>query len=418
MPRTPVVAHRSSVAGVVGEVDEQNKGGAALDVDREEQALTRGPLDGVVVVEVATYVSLPFAGLQLAELGATVIKVEAPAGDPYRRFGRPDTYVSAQFASLNRGKQSVTLDLKSDDGRRKLLELIRTADVYLANWRRGVDDALGLGDAVLEACNPRLIRVAVTGFGPDGPSADEPAFDTAVQARSGMMDAFSPTDVPVVVPGFPMDKSTAFIATQAVLAALYARERTGLGEHIDIAMLDVASAVNFPDLFPARVFLDHQPEDPRNRHTMALRPIRASDGYVMVAPGGKQQIIATFAAVERADWANDVLAQPSQVDLVTTMYARLDDVSSSWTVNELMARFRAAGVPAAPCVRMDEHFDDEQVVHNQLYEIVAWPDVGPTRVVRYPAAFRQWPRLVAKSAPPKLGEHNAAFGIDVDESGS
>lgn len=384
----------------------------APDVATAEQAMTRGPLDGVVVVEVATYVSLPFAGLQLAELGATVIKVEAPAGDPYRRFGRPDTYVSAQWASLNRGKQSVTLDLKTDEGRRRLLELIGTADVYLANWRRGVDDALGLGDDVLEACNPRLIRVAVTGFGPDGPSADEPAFDTAVQARSAMMDAFSPTDVPVVVPGFPMDKSTAFIATQAVLAALYARERTGMGERIDIAMLDVGGALNFPDLFPARVFLNHQPDDPRNRHTMALRPVRASDGYVMVAPGGKQQILATFAAVERPQWADEVLAQRSQVELVTTMYDRLDDVCSNWSVGELMARFRAAGIPAAPCVRMDEHFDDEQILHNQLYEILDWPEVGPTRVARYPASFRRWPRLVASSAPPKLGEHNAAFGID------
>lgn len=367
---------------------------------------TQGPLSDVVVIEVASFMSLPLSGLHLADLGATVIKVEPPTGDPFRTFGRPDTYVAPHWASLNRGKRSVVLDLKRDDDRERLIDLVRTADIYLANWRPGVDVSLGLGDDVLARANPRLIRVSVTGFGPHGPSADEPALDTAVQARSALMDALAPADVPVVLPGFPIDKATALLATQAILAALYVREKTGTGDRIDLAMLDVAAAVNFPDLFPARVFLDHQPDDPHNRHTMSIRPLQASDGYLMVAPAGKRQITAAFAAVDRAEWAADVLAQPSQVALVTALYARLNEVTPSWTVDELLERFRTQDVPAAPCVRMDEHFADEQVVHNEVYEVVDWPDLGPSRVVRYPAVFGRWPRLLARSAPPKLGEHN------------
>ncbi len=375
---------------------------------------SRGPLEGIVVIEAATFMSGPLAGLQLAELGATVIKIEPPTGDPFRRFGRPKTYVAPHFASINRGKQSIVLDLKAPGNRERLLTLVRSADVFLANWRHGVDDSLGLTDDVLAAANPRLIRVSITGFGPDGPSADEPAFDTAVQARAAMMDAFARTPEPVVLPGYPVDKMTALLATQAILAALFARERTGGGERIDLAMLDVAAAVQFPDLFASRVFLEHQPEDPHNRHTMAIRPLEVADGYLMVAPGTAKQIAAAFTAVGCPERANVVLAIQEHAELVAAFYEELNAVSTTWTVDELMAKFREAEVPCAPCVRMDEHFADEQVVNNELYEIVDWDDVGPARVVRYPAVFRRWPRLVATSAPPKLGEHDAMWNSAVD----
>lgn len=366
----------------------------------------RGPLDGIVVIEVATFMSGPLAGAQLADLGATVVKVEPPAGDPFRRFGRPETYVAPHWASINRGKQSLVLDLKAAPDRDRFLELVAGADVFLANWRPGVEASLGLTDDVLTATNPRLVRVWITGFGPSGPAAGEPAFDTALQARSAVMDAFAPTDVPVVLPGYPMDKTTALLATQAVLAGLLARERTGESDRIDLAMLDVAASVNFPDLFAARVFLDHQPEDPRNRQTMAIRPLAASDGYVMIAPGTAKQIAAAFRAVGHERVADEVLAQRDQVSLTAALYERLGRLTTGFTAEELLRRFRGADVPCSPCVRMDEHFADEQVVHNELYTTVWWPDAGPARVVRYPAVFSRWPRLLAATPPPRLGEHN------------
>ena len=154
------------------------------------------------VVEAATYMTGPYATLQLADLGADVIKVEAPgSGDTFRNFGRPPTYVSAPFANMNRGKRSVVLDLKDPDGLAKLFELLADADVFLCNWRGGVAESLGLTEEAFEACNPRLIRVLITGYGQDGPFSKEPAFDTAVQARSGLMDALSPDGVPRILPG-------------------------------------------------------------------------------------------------------------------------------------------------------------------------------------------------------------------------
>ena len=369
-------------------------------------ASSRGPLDGIVVIEVAAFMSGPLAGVQLADLGARVIKVEPPTGDPYRRFGRPSTYVAPHWASINRGKQSVVLDLKLGTDRNRLLQLLRTADVFLANWRPEAERSLRLTDDVLVRANPRLIRASITGFGPKGPAAQEPALDTAIQARSATMDAFASTSDPVVLAGHPMDKTTALLATQAILAALYAREKSGHGDRIDLAMLDVAASVNFPDLFPARVFLDHLPVDPHNRHTMSIRPLKASDGYIVVAPGTAKMINAAFAAVDRPELAAEVLACGDQVELVTALYGQLNRISSGWTVDQLMERFRAAEVPCAPCVRMDDHFADEQIVHNELYQIVNWKDIGPARIVRYPAVFGQWPRLLAASAPPRLGEHN------------
>lgn len=367
---------------------------------------TGGPLEGVSVVELATFMSAPYAGLQLADLGATVIKVEPPSGDPFRRFGRPPTYVAPHWASTNRGKQSVCLDLKTDAGRSKLLALLRNADIFLANWRPKAAESLGLTDEVLREVNPRMIRVLITGFGPTGPARDEPALDTAIQARSGMMDAFAATDAPVVVAGYPIDKLTALIATQATLAALFSREQTGIAERVEVPMLDVAASLSFPDLFPNRVFLDHQPDDPHNRHSMAIRPIRARDGYFIVAPGTGRQIAAAFEAVGRSEWTAEVLAPSDHAAVVTAFFDRFSIVAKAQNVEDLLTLLRRAQVPCARCLRMDEHFDDPQVSHNELYTIADWHDAGPSRMVRYPATFSSWSTLLAGGAPPRLGEHN------------
>jgi crotonobetainyl-CoA:carnitine CoA-transferase CaiB-like acyl-CoA transferase len=363
----------------------------------------RGPLAGVKVVEAATYMTGPYATLLLADLGADVVKVEPPTGDTFRNFGRPPTYVSAPFASMNRGKRSVVLDLKDPDGNAELFELLADADVFLTNWRAGVAEQLGLTDEALDAVNPRLIRVLVTGFGPDGPASAEPAFDTAVQARSGLMDALSPTGVPVILPGYPVDKLTALVATQAVLAALYQRERTGKGERIDVAMLDVAAALDFPDLFPNRVFLDHQPDDPHNKHLFTLRPLPAADGYVVIAPAAGRHIRAALEAVGHPEWADEVLAIPGQVALIGELFDRLSTVTPSDTVEHWLTRFRAHDVACAPCTTMDEHLADPQIAHNDVYRTAEWEDAGTARYVRYPAVFRSWGHLVDERPPPRLG---------------
>jgi crotonobetainyl-CoA:carnitine CoA-transferase CaiB-like acyl-CoA transferase len=367
----------------------------------------RGPLAGVKVIEAATYMTGPYATLQLADLGADVIKVEVPGtGDTFRNFGRPPTYVSAPFANMNRGKRSVVLDLKDPAGLAKLFALLADADVFLCNWRGGVAEGLGLTEEAFEACNPRLIRILITGYGQDGPYSAEPAFDTAVQARSGLMDALSPDGVPRILPGYPVDKITALMATQAVLAALYERERTGRGERIDLSMLDAAASVNFPDLFTNRVFVDHQPDDPHNRHLFAIRALPASDGYLVIAPATARQMKNALIAVGHPEWVDEVLSIKEQVPLVNRLFGRISEETPNATVDEWIERFRAHDVACAPCALMDDVLEDPQAVFNDLFRVGDWGDAGRARYVRYPAVFKSWGHLVADDPPPRLGADN------------
>lgn len=367
----------------------------------------RGPLTGVRVVEAATYMSGPYAGMMLADLGADVVKVETEKGDPFRRFGRPVTPFSAVFANCNRSKRSVVLDLKDPTGHDALLELLGASDVFIANWRAGVAESLGLSDEVLAGANPRLVRCFVTGFGPDGPLSSEPAFDTVLQARSALTDAMnSPGDDPRLIPGYPIDKLVGMMAAQAVLAALVERERAGVGDRIEVSMLDVASYVNFADLFTSRVFLDHQPDVAQNLQATEIRPVRTRDGFIVCAPVTAPQIAATFRALGHPEWTDGVLAHPDQHTLVRAMFDTIERATSELTADDALACFRDADVPAARCVTMDEHLADPQVEHAQLYRVEEWPGCGRVRTVRYPARFGRWGHVAADGVAPLLGEHN------------
>jgi len=339
----------------------------------------------------------------LADLGAEVIKVEPPRGDPFRRFGRPDTYVSIPFADSNRGKSSVVLDLKQEEGREQFLQLLRTGDVFLSNWRPAVAARLGLQDGILQQTNPRLIRVYVSGYGPSGPLADEPAFDTVIQARSGMTYAMSATDQPILTPGSPVDKLTSIMTAQAVLAGLLLRERDRHGDRIDVSMLDVASYVNFVELFENRTFIDRQPTEARNQHAVELRPLAASDGWLVITPVTSEAIRATCAAVEHPEWADEILAEQDPTALVRDLFNRLDRVIPTRSVDDWLAALRRYDVAAAPCLSMDQHLTDAQVVHNHIYRVAEWEDVGKVRNVRYPALFASCDYLIAEQQPPRLG---------------
>lgn len=367
-----------------------------------------GPLAGVRVLEAGSYVSAPYAGQMLADLGAEVIKVEQPpGGDPFRRFGQPQTRVSPVFANCNRGKKSIAPDLKSVSGLRHLLNLVTGTDVWISNWRPGVADRLGLGDDILQTTNPRLIRVYVTGHGSSGPRASDPVFDTIVQATSGLADALARGDRPELLPGFPVDKATAGMVAQAVLAALYARERHGQGDRIDISMLAAASYTGFIELFANRTFLDHEPAGPRNHHAIGLRPLPASDGWLVLAPVSGRAIRATCEVVGHPEWAPEIRGVEPPERMATELFDRLETVLPAKSTAEWLALLAEEDVPAARCLTMDEHLADAQVTEQGLYRIEPWPDYGPTRVVRYPAEFGFYGRLAATEPPPTVGRDNA-----------
>jgi crotonobetainyl-CoA:carnitine CoA-transferase CaiB-like acyl-CoA transferase len=367
--------------------------------------VAKPPLHGIRVIEAASYLSGPYAGMMLADLGADVVKIEPPKGDPFRRFGRPRTAMSAVFANSNRGKRSVVLDLKDPGDQQRMLALLESADILLSNWRPEVAARFGLADEVLADAFPQLIRLWVSGFGPTGPSSKEPAFDSVVQARSGVTEAGAPTDDPVLLAGYPIDKLSAAMVTQAALAAIIARQRDGRGDRVDVAMLDATAYVNFVEFYGHRTFLDHAPEDPKSRHLTSVRPIKAGDGWLVTAPVSAGQVSRACTAVGHPEWVDDVLAIPDQVAMVRDLLSRLETATVTGPVEKWLELFRQHDVPAAECVGMDQHLTDPQVLHNQLYSVSDWPGLGPVRSVRYPARFASVGLLGTEGRSPSLGEH-------------
>ena len=364
--------------------------------------MTSAPLTGVSVVEIGTYMSVPFAAMMLADLGADVVKVEPPKGDPFRHFARPTGAMAAVFVNANRGKKSIVLDLKQAIDRDRLCGLLRDSDVVLSNWRPGVAERLGLGDDVLAALNPRLIRVYVSGYGSSGPDRDKPSYDSVVQARSGLAWAQGGDDRPTLAVGYLVDKTAAMMTAQATIAALYRRGVTGEGDAIEVPMLDVMAYVNFPEIFAMRTFVDDEPVDARNRQMLANHPVEALDGWLLLSPVSADQIRDALKAVGHPQWAEEVLAEKDGLRMTKLLIERIESQTRSLTVAECMARFDAHDVPVGRCVDPDQHLADAQVAHNELYEIVEHPELGRVRQVRYPARSLRWGPLRGGAPGPTL----------------
>jgi crotonobetainyl-CoA:carnitine CoA-transferase CaiB-like acyl-CoA transferase len=358
------------------------------------------PLQDVRVVEVGSYVSGPLAGLMLAELGATVIKVEPPSGDPMRSFGLRHHGLSALWVNVNHDKQSVAIDLKSVQGHSYMLELAAAADVLIMNWRPGVAENLGLGDEVLVAKNPQLIRMVISGFGETGPRAKEPVFDVLLQATTGLAAMEADDAHPTALRSLVADKTTAVFAAQSILAALYQRTRTGVGSRISLAMLDVMSYFDFPDLCQDRTFLDGTGRQLR-RTRSALLP--TEDGFVAISPVSGRQIGNTCTAVGHPEWIDDLKQIAEPTTLMNELYNRVETVTVTGPTSRWLELFARYDVPAAQVLSADEHFADPQVVHNDVYSTAQSP-AGPVRRVRHPAIF-DGQILGSRSPAPSLGEH-------------
>jgi crotonobetainyl-CoA:carnitine CoA-transferase CaiB-like acyl-CoA transferase len=366
--------------------------------------MTAAPLAGLRVIDASNFISGPFAAMMLADLGADVIKVEPPGGDPYRNVGRPTTAIGPLFANVNRGKQSAVLDLKTAGGRARLRTLLDDADVFLTNWRPDVAARLGIADDELAQSNPRLVRIYVTGHGTTGPLAGAPAYDSTIQARSGLTLAQSRDGRPVFTPGYPVDKVSATFTAQAALAALLRRERTGAGQRVDLAMLDASAYFNFPDLFANRVLVEHQPDEARNLQAGLPRAIRATDGWLVVTPVTSSEVRRAYAAVGLADRADAALRAPDVVTMMDAVFSDLEQATSQQTVADCLDAFASHDVAAAPCLGIDDHLADAQVRHNRLYRIDPFGQVGRTRRVRYPATFQQAPDSFGAGAAPLLAD--------------
>ncbi|MBM4265373.1 MAG: CoA transferase [Deltaproteobacteria bacterium] len=394
--------------------------GMRISMKSESQA--SGPLAGVRVLDISTVVSGPLCGQALGDLGADVVKIEAFGGDTTRRMGLPDACgFTGWYLQFNRNKRGLAVNLKTESGVNVLKRLARTADVLVENFRPGVADRLGVGFDVLATENPRLIYAAISGFGPDGPYRDLPAYDSVIQGVAGFMRTQGGGDEPTLVRSIAADKASAMTALYAVLAALYAREKNGgRGQRIDIPMLDSWIAFILPDIFQDRTY-KAAPEPgpgPSLHRTWATK-----DGSVVMMIIEDHQFHAMCRVLEREDLIDD----PRCANLITrfmnadTLFAELETEIVKRTTQELVERARKLGAPVAPANGIPEMMQDPQALHAQIVMEVDHEEAGTLRYLRNPVRFAETPTSL-RAHPPKLGEHTEellrAAGFSAEEIGA
>lgn len=364
-------------------------------------------LDGIRVLEVATYVTGPYAGVLLADLGAEVIKIEEPErGDPFRAWGGGN--YSPTFCALNRNKKSITLDLRSEEGRSELLRLIDAADVLIENFRPGVAERLGFGYDAVRRRNPRLVYCSITGFGPTGPYRDRPGYDTVGQAMSGLLSLLTDLDAPQPMGLSLSDHVTGLYACYGILAALLARELGGgMGQHVETSLLQ--ASVAFVGENAARYFATGRSPDRVARARLAqVYAFQAADGKAFVIHLSSPQKFweGLARAVGREAWLEDprFRTRADRQSHYHELHAALAEIFRTAPRAEWLARLEQADVPCAPLSTLQEVFEDPQVRHMELRTHVEHPQQGRVELVapgvrleRTPAAFRL--------APPTLGEH-------------
>ena len=380
-----------------------------------------GPLDGYLVVDLTRALAGPHAGMMLADLGARVVKVEMPgSGDDTRGWGPPfvgpaDDPVSTYYLSCNRDKESVTADLKSDDGRAMLEGLVRRADVLLENFRPGVLGRLGFDTERLHELNPRLVVLSITGFGHDGPEAGRAGYDQIAQGEAGLMSMTGPPGEPTRV-GLPIgDLLAGMYGAFGVLAALLERERTGRGDVVRTSLL--AAIVGVHAFQGTRWTVAHEvPEGPGNHHP-SIAPyglFHAADGPIQIAVGSESQWRA-FAPVVGLDpddprFATNRLRVANRDELLAAINAALAAGPSA----EWLGRLDDIGVPAGRVRTLDEVYEWEQTRSQGLLITVDHPVLGRIELPGPPLRFGDRPYAGGRethSAPPLLGEHDESVRV-------
>ncbi len=359
-------------------------------------------LEGVIVLEVANYVSGPYAAMLLGDLGATVIKIEAPnGGDPFRSWGT--VAYSATFGSLNRNKKSVVLDLKSASDVEMLRGLIHDADVLIQNFRPGTLERSGLGYEDVHRLNPRLIYTSITGFGDKGPYRDYPGYDTVGQGMSGLLSLLTEMDDPKPMGISLSDHLGGIFACYGVLAALLARERTGRGQHVETSLLE--SSIAFLAENAANFFEGNgtPPSRATRTHQAQVFTFVASDDKPFVVhlsspPKFWQGLLAAAGATAMAADERYV-TRLARIENYDALNAELGAIFRTKTRAVWLDLLRANDVPCGPLNDFKEVFDDPQVELLQLKRTLAHPKRGSVTVVGSPVRLSDTPVTISSAAP-------------------
>jgi CoA:oxalate CoA-transferase len=376
---------------------------------------------GLRVLDLTRVMSGPFCTAMLADLGAEVIKIEMPGfGEEGRHFAPHVNGESAYFALLNRGKRSITIDLKSPEGIRLVNDLAARSDVLVENFRPGVMERLGLGQAAMRAAHPRLIYASISGFGQDGPFRDWPAFDLVIQAMSGMMSVTGERDGRATAVGESIaDVATGIFAAWGIAAALYDRERTGIGRHVEVAMLDSVFAMLLTSL-ARRLYTEQPPGRVGNRHpeTYPVDSFPTRDGDIVLVGFSDAVFARLAAAMDRAQLADDPRFRnnPDRNAHETELRAEISAWTQTLTRAEALARLRAADIPAAPVWTLDDLLASGQLQARGMLLPGVNTVLGDVRLVPQPVQFSDAAR-VTPMRTPTLGENTdevlrAELGLD------
>ena len=369
------------------------------------------PLAGVKVLDLSRVLAGPFCCMVLGDMGADVVKVERVGrGDDVRSVGDKVGGESLYFLMMNRNKRGITLDFRHPEGIALLKALVKKADVLVENFRAGTMEKMGCGYDVLKEINPRLIMASISGFGQDGPYADYACYDMIAQAMSGLMDLTGEPDRPPVTTGtFVVDYATGLYAALGIVGALRAREATGVGEHVDVALLDTAVSFLITAI-PEYLLLGKKMtrRGNRDRYCAPANLFRAKDGrWVFVAAAND----SLFPQLVKVMGREEILQDPrfakndARMQYVEESEALLAEWVAARTADEVVGLVRGAGLPCAKVATIDEVVEDPQVRHREMLVEIDHPTVG-----RFPMhglnIHYSHSRQEIRRPAPLLGQHN------------
>ena len=381
------------------------------------------PLEGVVVLDLSRVLAAPYTGMILADMGADVIKVERPAkGDDSRAYGPFKNGESVYYMSLNRGKRSMTLNMKSEEGKQILKDLVKQADVLVENFRGGTMDKLGLGYDVLKEINPRLIYSACTGFGMTGPYKHDPAYDVIVQGMGGIMsitgqEGGEPTKVGASIG----DITAGIFSAVGIMIALYNREKTGKGQLVDVSMLDCQVAI-LENAISRYMNAGVSPKPIGNRHASItpFQSLKTKDGYVIVAVGNDTLWQKFCVLIERPDLAADprFTTNPLRTENVKVLGEELNKTFQTKTMDEWLHILKEGGVPVGPINDVERVIKDPAVIAREMIVTTHHPIAGDVEMAGVPIKLSGTPGSVDAPAPT-LGQHTREIlkeKLDMDDA--
>jgi len=372
-----------------------------------ELANSKGPLSGYRIIDVTQMLSGPMATMILGDQGADVVKIEPPGiGDLTRAMGASKRGIPPTFAVINRNKRSIAIDLKDHRGLAVLKHLVAGADVFVQNFRPGRAERMGIGERELRRIKSDLIYVSISGFGEKGPYVEKRVYDPVIQALSGLasIQADYKTGRPQMMRLIIPDKVTALTAAQAITAALLARERTGEGQHVKLAMLDAVIAFLWPEGMANHTFISSNAQPARSRSRDLI--FETADGYITAGANSNAEWQGLARALDRPEWMDDPRFNnvAARIRNVAERLELTAEIFATRTSAEWLARLAANDVPSAPVLSREEVLRDPQVVANELIVESEHPHAGKMRQPRPPARFEATPSGLHRPAP-LLGEH-------------